>query len=819
MRHSPLAALLVLACVLLFGCGPSAVLDEAQQAHRDAASFPQASEDYFHDMDKGVALTSDEVKGRNMWLVWTGGNDRFWDKMNYYTLGSFDLLKIITSRPGLKFSRNTRWQTLGLVNEPCFGQATGPDPKRYNLWLDVRDPGCAPDPFADPKKYPGVAIGARGTTVPVGSYFGEPTGVMGLRLFPNPAFDAKAAARWDAERFYTDPSYYNDPKLVRPYRVGMSCGFCHVGPSPINPPADPNHPTFANLSSTVGAQYMWVDNLFIYDANHQNFMYQLVHTYKPGTMDTSLVSTDNINNPRTMNSVYSLGDRLAIASRLGRETLTGGQLNNKQFNDFVPSTSPLAVFFKKPDTVFTPRVLKDGADSVGALGALNRVYLNIGLFSEEWLRHFNPIVGGKPITPIPISTAEKNSAYWRATEAGTPATALFFLKSTTPDHLADAPGGAKYLAEDASLVDHGKVVFADTCARCHSSKLPPNAAGLDPDGCAGPDYISCFRRYWTWTNTDDFKRQMEAMVKAPDFLTGNYLSTDLRVPVTLLRTNACSPLATNAIAGNIWDNFSSQSYKNLPSVGVITVSDPFTGAPRQYRMPAGGRGYTRVPSLISVWSSAPYLLNNSVGVFNGDPSVDGRMKAFNVSIEQMLWPEQRQKDDLLGAKVHGYIQRTDARSWIKIPAHFVPDALRPLQNFLHRIFPWLVNSSDDILIGPIPKGVPVNILADVQLLPEGQDPALHAKDVLDVTTRLKLDLLAMPANATDDQLLALFGNLREPLLKLSKCPDFVVNRGHLFGTTAFNLQDGLSDDERAWGKLPELTDDDRRSLIAYLKSF
>src|SRR5262249_52812752 len=155
------------------------------------------------------------------------------------------------------------------------------------------------------------------------------------------------------------------------------------------------------------------------------------------TMDTSLVSTDNINNPRTMNAVYGLGERLQIASRLGRETLAGGQLNNKQFNDFVPANSPLAVYFNKPDTVFTPRVLQDGADSVGALGAPTRVYLNIALFSEEWLRHFNPVAGGKPITPIQIATAEKNSAYWRATEAGTPDTALFFLKSTTPDHLAD----------------------------------------------------------------------------------------------------------------------------------------------------------------------------------------------------------------------------------------------------------------------------------------------------------------------------------------------------------------------------------------------
>ncbi len=279
-----------LAALLLWGCGPRPghVLDEAQHAGRTAASFPQASEDYFHDMDRAVALTPDEVKGRNMWLVWTGGNDRFWDKMTRYTFGAFDLLKIVTSHPGQKFDRDSRWSWLGLVNEPCFARPSGPDPKRHGLWLDVRDAACPPDPFENAAKYPGVAVGARGKMQPVGSYFGDASGVVGLRLFPNPDFDAKAAKHWDAERYYGDPKYYNDPKLVRPYRVGMSCGFCHVGPSPVNPPADPAHPAFANLSSVVGAQYMWVDRLFIPDAKASNFMYQLVHTYRPGSMDTSL---------------------------------------------------------------------------------------------------------------------------------------------------------------------------------------------------------------------------------------------------------------------------------------------------------------------------------------------------------------------------------------------------------------------------------------------------------------------------------------------------------------------------------------------------
>ena len=34
-----------------------------------------------------------------MWLVWTGGNDRFWDGMSRPTLGGFDLLKIVAPDP------------------------------------------------------------------------------------------------------------------------------------------------------------------------------------------------------------------------------------------------------------------------------------------------------------------------------------------------------------------------------------------------------------------------------------------------------------------------------------------------------------------------------------------------------------------------------------------------------------------------------------------------------------------------------------------------------------------------------------------------
>jgi hypothetical protein len=795
---------------LVLGGGPRSgeVRDEAMRAGRTAASFPAADEDFFHAMDGGVALSAAEIAGRDMWNVWTGGNDRLWDVMTRASFGGFDLLKTLSSYPGMKYGRDNRFAWLGVINEPCFEKATGPDPKRFGLWLDHRAAGCAADPFENAQEYPGVRIGARGTTLPVGSYYGEATGVVGLRLFPNPDFDAAAAKKWDPKRYYDDPSYYLSKDLVRPYRVGMACGFCHTGFSPVRPPADPEKPEWGNLSSTVGAQYFWIDRIFLWNNDAANYMFQLVHTSRPGALDTSLVSTDNINNPRTMNAIYSLGDRLAIAKRWGREMLSAANLHNKQFNDFVTS-GPLTGFFEKPNVSLTPRVLKDGSDSVGALGALNRVYLNIGLFSEEWLLHFNALVGGKPISPIEIAVAQKNSVYWQATERQTPAMALFLLKAGQPDHLRDAPGGAAYLSEDQTVLARGKTVFAENCARCHSSKQPEPAAGLDPGGGAGPDYLQRWNRYWAWTKTEDYKAKMRAIVAAPDFLDGNYLSTDARVPVTLLQTNACSPLATNALAGNIWNDFVSDTYKQLPSVGTITVSDPFTGAAKPYVMPAGGRGYTRPPSLISLWSTAPYLLNNTVGQFDPDPSVAGRMRAFQSGIEQMLWPEKRRHDSVLGDKVPGLIDRTTVRSWLSVPAGFLPEELAPLRSRLNRWLPWLFTAGGDIRIGPIPAGVPVNLLANLRLLSETADPlaeAEHVTRVVQLLLRAKHDLETLPADASDTDALKVFANLAEPMLALSKCPDFVVNRGHYFGTDMQSAE-------------PPLSDADKRALIEFLKTF
>ena len=536
-----------------------------------------------------------------------------------------------------------------------------------------------------------------------------------------------------------------------------------------------------------------------------NFIYQLFHTSLPGSLDTSFVSTDNINNPRTMNAVYNVLPRL-VNGLNWKEKLAGGGLDNKQFGDY-PQTNfpPLTKFYESPDVVYTPRVLKDGADSVGALGALNRVYLNIGLFSEEWLLHFNPLVGGKKVSPIEIAVANKNSVYWQANQMQTPDLALFFVKTAQPDKLAAAPGGQEYLKAPQDQLDKGKIVFAENCARCHSSKQPANLCRFG-EPCKDGQIIPDTAGYFDW---------MRAEVMKPDFLEGNFLSTERRVSIKETGLNACAALATNGIRDDIWDNFTSETYKQLPPIGKITVHNPIDGTPYEYEMPGGGRGYIRPASLVSLWSSAPYLLNNTVGKFNGDPSVKGRMDAFQDGIGQMLWPERRARDIVevdgrqigIADRIQGPSQifRTKQKSYIKVPFGALPDALQALAGwgrFTEKFLPWLFDDDGDVVIGPIPEGTPVNLLANLQPLAETKDLKAikeHYKNLLGLLIQVKHDLKALPRDASNAEASAALRNLVPRLLELNKCPDFVVNKGHYFGSN--------------------LPDPDKLALIEFLKTF
>src|SRR5689334_24916977 len=69
--------------------------DDAKAAGKTPADFPQTSSHVFDQMDGGLPLAEDERKGRNTWLLWTAGDQVFWNRIAQQGLGTADLLKTI----------------------------------------------------------------------------------------------------------------------------------------------------------------------------------------------------------------------------------------------------------------------------------------------------------------------------------------------------------------------------------------------------------------------------------------------------------------------------------------------------------------------------------------------------------------------------------------------------------------------------------------------------------------------------------------------------------------------------------------------------
>ena len=107
--------------------------------------------------------------------------------------------------------------------------------------------------------------------------------------------------------------------------------------------------------------------------------------------------------------------------------------------------------------------------------------------------------------------------------------------------------------------------------------------------------------------------------------------------------------------------------------------------------------------------------------------------SFQNSIEQMLWPEKRDKDRVLGDKVPGLIDRTTTTSYLRVPKGFLPEFLQDVIELEEHILPDVtvlppIFKETGVEIGPIPKGTPVNLLANLNMLPDdaGLHRAVHA---------------------------------------------------------------------------------------------
>ncbi len=694
----PSLFLLIPALLLTLGCPPAddGGTDTTGGEDGDAYAwydgpYPPSREPWYR------GLTPEEADGLETWYLWTGYGEGLYRNLAKETHGGVDFL-VFAQTP-----RGERFEKLGAINNPDCRARTEPD--EYGLMLDDCD---------DP----------------------HDTGIMGLRKFKNPAFDAGA---WSYQE-YLDGGAQLEP----PWLIGISCGICHVAYNPIDPPADFNEPGWENILPAFGNQYILESAFFAGEFPEDAFELELLRSQQPGTSDTSRNATDHINGPTVINSIQNTKARLAIAEK---EKMQGTRETHPFLWEDTDENGMRPV----------PHVLKDGADSVGVPGATLRVYVNIGMCWEYWLTLHDFGQGREPQQPFDIETARAECKGWQETEAKAP-NAEKYLLTQGPLYLKDAPGGEAYMSQDMEVLRRGALAFADACARCHSSK--PEPEGLEGDARAD------------WYLSDDFRD-------------GNFLSDDKRHPVTETQTNIARAMGTNAGRGHIWDNFSSETFKNLPSAGKLTgLYNPVTDKyDVDFELPAGGRGYYRTPTLVSIWATAPYLHNNSVGKRDpdtghmdvGDPSLESRMEQYQIAMEKLLWRDKRDH-------------------WVKRTTK--PTVLRVL---------------DGKVEIPIPEGYPINLLGHLNTaaLPENLDlkavlrnlrPNIHgfvdaAKAALG-ESEFSAAQQVMNDFLKGDKL----EKLRLTLLELSQAPDFIEDRGHYFAEEA-----GLSDD-------------DKRALIEFVKT-
>ena len=707
--------LLSLCVVCNLGCRGRVPLDEPAasgvRVSDEAAEerFPMATLDYFAGMDgtkdplatnhlERLTLSADEIKGRNAWMMWTGGNEAFWDWLARYGYGTIDLLQVIDSD-----IRPDRFARAGLISEPGMRPPTKEETERthgvrYDRPIDPSVP--RPDP----------------------NVYGYSSGIVGLRLYPNPGFKGSAKIQWDAKRYYSDTRYATDPATVRPFRVGMSCAFCHAAPDPLRPPKNPEQPEWGNLSATIGNQYLRVREVLGNMLEKDSYLYHVIDSQFPGTIDTSLIASDNINNANTMNAVFGLGWRVERSLHNPPEKLDETLEGYPGLFAKRPSGA-LPDFNSNPRPI--PRVLVDGSDSVGAWLSFARVYLNIGTYHQQWVRVHNPVLGFRSQDPFKLTDIEANSVHWKATKLRVDPTIAFFVKASQPMLMKDAPQVADVSPTGAGVpwsseYVAGRKVFAKGCIACHSSFQPGDNSALEELIPATEDFdVAVADRQSLRLRPSDIVRLTrgdgelppgyaawaQTAVKHQVFWDRNYLSTDMRIPITLMQTNSGRAVATNAMHSNVWEDFSSYTYKELAAVGPVKYFDPFAQAEKSFNPPGGGPGYYRPPSLISLWATAPYLHNNSLGMFTNDPSVAGRHAAFQDGIEKLLSPEKRfashdrgtieKTDDVSGdqlASDRGLMWRTSESTTLTILGHQIPGLLAGLTGYAPafvRFIPWV----------------------------------------------------------------------------------------------------------------------------------
>lgn len=613
--------------------------------------------------------------GREIWFFATAFNDRFYTYSYPQRLGGgIDWFKILAAKnkrdlfPGWGITPDPDCCIPGDANCPArsleetygFQYCKGDEELlKFVGRTGYRDPACD---FKDSPFDTTTAHGARDQRQnPCDLQFGTSTGALGLRKFPNPRFDADkwrklngSLATWDAYgKFMSGDSGDGDSRTNRlfdgsiepPFRIGMSCGACHISYDPVKPPADASNPKWENIDGLVGNQFSRVSQLLASGMSQHLIEWQLIARTRPGTVDTSALPMDTVANPGTMNAIYNFARRPVFENTILKwrkaSACPGGAATC-----WCEPEKPGKCWQRSEQRESVQSILKGGEDSIGKEEAIQRVYFNIGSCAEQcWLNHLPDLRAIDPAqrnygqTPLDIGQCRRDCASFRAIEDRLNDVVAFFLtarpadlakaRDVTPEAL-DAQLDQEFGAGSVAL---GSQVFGRTCAGCHSSQASPSE------------------------NTN-----FRVTDPADPSLRLDFLSNERPIFASRVGTYAGRAMHSNHMATRVWDQYASREIQQRPADPAVMEV-----------MKGGGRGYYRPPSLLSVWAYAPLMLNNAIGpevcgkpenkeidfysspyvdendrpLANPPPcvpfdvSVDGRYQLFKQSMDQLLNPAKR----------------------------------------------------------------------------------------------------------------------------------------------------------------------------------
>ncbi len=574
-------------------------------------------------------FTDAEKVGRRIWLYATAGNDRFHTYVFQQRLGVLiDWYRVLNAD-----QRRERFSTWGLINDP--GCCTPGDPgcpatskeETYGFDFCIGDEELLEfvgrEGYQDPACY--LVDAESITSTPHNSQrqdpcdlaFGTSTGALGLRKFPNPRFDAD---RWRALNapFEGDMGTWEgyqqrleDGAVEPPFLIGMACGACHIAFDPLNPPDDPANPQWEHLVGTVGNQYGRLSEIMASGMPADSLEWQIFSHARPGTVDTSAVPNDGVNNPGTMNAIINFARRPVHEGQILKwRPVTSCPAGASGDACWCEPGKPGKCWQKSTQTELVPNVLKGGEDSIGIMEAIQRVYINIGSCSEQaWVNHLTDLRQADPEqrlfgqTPFDIGQARRDCANFRAIEDRLPEITSFLL-TARPTELWQARGLANRdqlvaqleLEFGSGAVERGRQLFGANCARCHSS-LADGAAIADAANPIPLDPVA--------------SRDFYAEDPAVPGLRLDWMGNDQLTPVTEVGTYSNRALHSNHMAGHVWQEYGSDAMRAKSAVDP--PDNPPAFLPELEERRDGGRGYYRNISLLSLWAHAPFMHNNAIG--------------------------------------------------------------------------------------------------------------------------------------------------------------------------------------------------------------